>query len=54
MRKNKSKKSKVPILDEKSYTAYLEYLKNEGNLLPKKDLEKSDFTKEVGRDGGEG
>ena len=29
MRKNKSKKAKVPVLDEKSYAEYLDYLKRE-------------------------
>ena len=27
MRKNKSKKTKVPVLDEKGYAEYLDYLK---------------------------
>lgn len=29
MRKNKSKKTKVPVLDEKGYAEYLDYLKRE-------------------------
>lgn len=29
MRKNKSKKTKVPVLDEKGYAEYLDYLKQE-------------------------
>ena len=54
MRKNKSKKSKVPVLDEKSYTAYLEYLRNEGNLPKTDDVKKQDLTQrrvQVGEEG---
>ena len=29
MRKNKSKKTKVPVIDEKGYAEYLDYLKRE-------------------------
>ena len=54
MRKNKSRKSKVPILDEKSYTAYLEYLRNEGNAPPTSHPKKGDFLEENKREGTEG
>ena len=33
MRKNKSKKTKVPVLDEKGYAEYLDYLKREDDSL---------------------
>ena len=46
MRKNKSKKNKVPVLDEKSYTAYLEYLRNEGKLPISNDVKKQDLSQE--------
>ena len=49
MRKNKSKKSKVPVLDEKGYTAYLEYLRNEGKLPPSNDAKKEDLSQEQSR-----
>ena len=34
MRKNKSKKTKVPVLDEKGYAEYLDYLKREDDTQP--------------------
>ena len=34
MRKNKSKKTKVPVLDEKGYAEYLDYLKREDSTQP--------------------
>ena len=38
MRKNKSKKTKVPVLDEKGYAEYLDYLKREGDTQPHAEL----------------
>ena len=54
MRKNKSKKSKVPVLDEKSYAAYLEYLKNEGASPKNADLEQQDLAQGQGQVGEDG
>ena len=53
MRKNKSKKSKVPVLDEKSYAAYLEYLKNEGASPQKAETEGQDNSQGQGQVGEE-
>ena len=35
MRKNKSKKAKVPVIDEKGYAEYLDYLKREDIVNPR-------------------
>ena len=39
MRKNKSKKTKVPVLDEKGYAEYLDYLKREDFTKPRSERE---------------
>ena len=39
MRKNKSKKAKVPVIDEKGYAEYLDYLKRE-DLVKTRPVEK--------------
>lgn len=38
MRKNKSKKAKVPVLDEKSYAEYLDYLKRADYSAPRQEV----------------
>lgn len=54
MRKNKSKKNKVPVLDEKSYAAYLEYLRNEGEISKGMEGQNQELSCTQGRVGTEG